>query len=131
MRSHPLILAVEDDEEIYEIYSELLASSGYSVIGASNGIEAVDTALEQLPDLIVLDMALPGRNGFDVARLLRADPRSRHIAILALTGFTQKCFVDQAREAGCDAFLPKPCPLNTLLAEVDRLLRQRAAAISA
>jgi CheY-like chemotaxis protein len=131
MRNTPLILAVEDDADIYEVYSELLASAGYSVIGASNGIEAVETALQHLPDLIVMDIALPGRNGFDVARMLRSDPRSRHIGILALTGFVQKSFVDLAREVGCDAFLPKPCALSTLLAEVDRLLRLRAPAISA
>jgi CheY-like chemotaxis protein len=131
MRSSPLILTVEDDEDTYELYSELLASEGYSVIGASNGIEAVESALVHLPDLIVMDLALPGRNGFEVARVLRSDPRSRHIAILALTGFVQKSFVDQARESGCDAFLPKPCPVNTLLAEVHRLLRRRAAMISA
>jgi CheY-like chemotaxis protein len=125
MRTTPLILVVEDDEDTYELYSECLASAGYSVVGASNGVEAVETALQHQPDLILMDVALPGRNGFEAAELLKSDPRSRHIPILALTGLVQNCFVDLARQVGCDAFLTKPCPISLMLAEVERLLRQR------
>jgi CheY-like chemotaxis protein len=128
MRSSPLILVVEDDEDTYELYSEFLASAGYSVVGANNGIEAVESALRHLPDLILMDVALPGRSGFEAAKLLKADRRSRHIAILALTGLVQNCFVDLAREVGCDAFLTKPCPLSRMMAEIERLLRLRAPA---
>ena len=128
MRTSPLILIVEDDEDTYELYSEFVASNGYSVVGASNGIEAVESALRYQPDLILMDIALPGRSGFDVARMLKNDPRSQHIAILALTGLVQNCFVDLAREVGCDAFLTKPCPLSKMLNEIERLLQLRAPA---
>jgi DNA-binding response OmpR family regulator len=123
MRDAPEILVCEDDEDTYELYSEVLASAGYSVIGANNGIEGVETALEHQPDLVIMDVALPGRSGLDAARLLKHDPRTEDTPILALSGLVQEVFVARATEAGCDAFLCKPCPLSRLLAEVERLLR--------
>ncbi len=126
MKNAPKILVVEDDEDTYELYSEILASAGYSVIGANNGIEAVTSALKLQPQLIVMDVALPGRNGLEAAKLLKSDRRSRHIPILALSGLVQSCFVDLARNVGCDAFLTKPCPVSKMLSEVERLLRERA-----
>ena len=120
-----MILVVEDDEDTYELYSEVLAAAGYSVIGANNGVEAVTAAIRDLPDLVVMDVALPGRNGLEAARLIKADQRSRHIPILALSGFVQNCFVQLAHEVGCNSFLSKPCPLAQLLKEVDRLLSSR------
>jgi len=131
MRDFPLVLIVEDDEDTYELYSEFLAAAGFSVIGAGDGDEAVSAALRHLPDLIVMDVALPGRSGFEVSRLLKTDPRSQSIAILVLTGLVQSRFADLARQAGCDAFLTKPCPLDRMLTEVRRLLRRESSAVSA
>src|SRR4051794_22564565 len=128
MRRTPIILVVEDDEDTYELYSEFLASAGYSVMGANNGVEAVESARQHRPDLIIMDVALPGRNGFEAARLLKSDVRTRDIAILCLTGLVQSRFVDLAREVGCDAFLTKPAPLALIGAEIERLLRLRAPA---
>jgi CheY-like chemotaxis protein len=127
MRGKHVILVVEDDEDTYELYSEFLASAGYSVMGASNGVEAVESAMRHQPDLIIMDVALPGRNGFEAAQLLKSDPRTRHIGILCLTGLVQSRFVDLARQVGCDAFLTKPCPLARMGAEIERLLHQRGA----
>jgi CheY-like chemotaxis protein len=125
MRRAPEILVCEDDEDTYELYSEILASAGYSVLGANNGIEAVDAAIHRLPDLIVMDVALPGRNGLEAARLLKSDQRTHDIPILALSGLVQNCFVDLAREVGCDAFLNKPCPMSKMLGEIEHLLRKK------
>src|SRR4051794_38897278 len=102
MTKTPLILLVEDDEDTYELYSEVLASAGYAVIGANNGVEAELSALRDLPSLVIMDVALPGRSGLEAARMLKNDPRTQHIPILAMSGFVQNAFVQLAHEVGCD-----------------------------
>jgi CheY-like chemotaxis protein len=129
MQSTPLILIAEDDEDTYELYSEFLASAGYSVIGASNGVEAVETAWSARPDLILMDVALPLRNGLDAARMLKSDARTRKTPILILSGFVQNCFGELTRQAGADTFLCKPCPLERLLAEIERLVAPRRESV--
>ena len=129
MESTPLILIAEDDEDTYELYSEFLASSGYSVIGACNGVEAVETAIRSRPDLVLMDVALPLRNGLDAAKMLKSEPRTRKIPILILSGFVQNCFNELTRQAGADAFLCKPCPLDRLLAEIERLVAPRRESV--
>ncbi|HZS41950.1 MAG TPA: response regulator [Polyangia bacterium] len=125
------ILIVEDDIDSYELYSDFLASCGYSVSGADNGVAAVEAALRSRPALIVMDAVLPGRSGFEAARLLKSDPRTGHIPILAITGLVQRRFLDEARAAGCDGVLGKPFPLDALAAEVQRLLGREGAHVSA
>lgn len=129
MESTPLILIAEDDEDTYELYSEFLASSGYSVIGACNGVEAVETAIRSRPDLVLMDVGLPLRNGLDAAKMLKSDPRTRRIPILILSGFVQNCFTELTRQAGADAFLNKPCPLERLLSEIERLVAPRRESV--
>jgi CheY-like chemotaxis protein len=118
----PVILLVDDDEETYNLYSDFLASSGFAVVGANDGEEAVRVAQRENPHLIVMDLGLPLLDGCEATRLLRSDPRTRHIPILAMTGYVQRHFIEMARQAGCDAFLCKPCPLDRLLAEARRLI---------
>jgi two-component system, cell cycle response regulator DivK len=119
------ILIVEDDVDSYELYSEFLASRGYSVSGADDGVAAVEAALDRRPALIVMDAVLPGRSGLEAARLLKADPRTRDIPILAITGLVQQRVLDEARAAGCDGVLAKPFALDALATEIDRLLAAR------
>jgi CheY-like chemotaxis protein len=116
----PLVLVVEDLEETYELVADLLAEAGFEVVGASNGIDAVDTAVRLLPDAIVMDLSLPLMGGCEAARLLKSDERTREIPILALTGHHN--FLETARAAGCDAFLTKPCPAPKLLEAIRRHL---------
>lgn len=117
-----LVLVVEDLEETYEMLTDLLAEAGFRVIGAGNGIDAVDTAVRLLPDVIIMDLSLPLMGGCEAARLLKSDARTSDIPILALTGHHN--FVQLARDAGCDAFLTKPCEPARLLAEIRKALRQ-------
>jgi len=115
-----LILVVEDAEEAYELVSDVLAEANFDVVGARNGIDAVDTAVKLLPDLILMDLSLPLMGGCEATRLLKSDARTSNIPIIALTGHHN--FAEMARQAGCDAFLTKPCPPDRLLDEVKRLL---------
>jgi CheY-like chemotaxis protein len=116
----PLVLVVEDAEDAYTLLTDLLAAARFRVVGAGNGIDAVDTAVRLLPDLIVMDLSLPLMGGCEAARLLKSDERTRDIPIIALTGHHN--FLATAREAGCDAFLTKPCPPDQLLGEIRRAL---------
>jgi CheY-like chemotaxis protein len=120
-RREPLILLVEDDEDSYNLYSDCLAMSGFSVIGASDGNEAIEIAIRLEPDLVIMDLGLPILDGCEATRRLRTNPRTRATPVLALTGFVQPYYIELARQAGCDAFLGKPCPVERLLYEARRL----------
>ncbi len=124
----PLVLVVEDFEELYELYSDFLAGAGYAVEGASNGVEAVNEALRLRPDLILMDLALPRLNGWDAIQQLRAHEQTRDVPVIALTGHVQGRYAELARQAGADSVLLKPCPLNQLLGEIERLLGHHAPA---
>src|SRR5690349_5013820 len=116
----PLVLVVEDAEDTFELLADVLAGSHYEVVGAENGIDAVDTAVKLLPDLILMDLSLPLMGGCEATRLLKSDERTRNIPIIALTGHHN--YAEMAHQAGCDAFLTKPCLPDALLAEVRRFL---------
>jgi len=118
----PVILLVEDQDDNYELYSELIALAGYRVVGVGDGLEAVEYAMRLLPDLILMDLGLPRIDGCEATRRLKRDERTRHIPVVALTGFVQPHQEDRAREAGCDAFLRKPCRGEQLLEVIERLL---------
>jgi DNA-binding response OmpR family regulator len=121
-----VLLVVEDFEELYELYSDFLAGAGFAVEGSSNGVEAVEEARRLVPDLIIMDLALPRMNGWEAIRLIKSADATRHIPIIALTGHVQTRFADLAREAGADSVLFKPCPLSELLRDIERLLRREA-----
>jgi CheY-like chemotaxis protein len=121
-RTEPLVLIADDNEANYELFSDFLAASRFAVVGASDGVEAVELAQQLLPDVIVMDFQLPLRDGCEAARLLKRDPRTRTIPILLLTGYVQEHFLEMGRQAGCDAYLLKPCLLDRMLAEIHRLL---------
>ena len=114
------VLLVEDSSECYELYSEVLAGAGYAVVGADNGDDAVRLALQMLPDLIIMDYELRGADGCAATERLKADPRTARIPVVMLTGRVRRQDLERARASGCDAFLEKPCSMDTLLEEVKR-----------
>ncbi|HEY5242343.1 MAG TPA: response regulator [Polyangiaceae bacterium] len=126
--SAELVLVVDDFEDNRVMYAEYLRHAGYRVIEAENGREAVDRAREALPDLVVMDLALPVMDGWQATRELKGDERTRVIPVIALTGHAMAGYSKGAREAGCDEFLTKPCLPKTLLERVRLLLARRAAA---
>ena len=118
----PLILVVDDYQDAREMYAEYLQYSGFRVAEARNGNEAVDQAFALKPDLILMDLSLPGMDGWEATRRLKADESTRHIPIVALTGHALAGASDGAKKAGCDSFVTKPCLPDDLVVEVRRML---------
>jgi CheY-like chemotaxis protein len=124
----PLILVVEDFDDAREMYRDYLEFSGYRVETARDGREAIDKAQALKPDLILMDLSLPGVDGWEATRLLKSDPVTRHLLIVALSAHALAAEGERAREAGCDGFIAKPCLPPDLVTEVERYLKLHADA---
>ena len=118
----PLVLVVEDYQDAREMYSAYLQFSGYRVAEATNGVEAIEQAQELMPDIILMDLALPKMDGWEATRRLKGDERTRNIPIVALTGHALAGHAEGARLAGCDSFVTKPCLPDALVTEIKRML---------
>jgi len=123
--SSPLVLVVEDDPETRHFYTEVLQRDGFVVEQAHNGHQALHKALEIAPDLILTDIAVPGIDGIELCRRLRADPRTHDIPVLAISGYGDRQYADRARIAGADRMLAKPCDASLIVVEARRLLLSR------
>ncbi|HEY3886550.1 MAG TPA: response regulator [Vicinamibacterales bacterium] len=130
-REQPLVLIVEDDRDGRRMFADWLEHAGFRVEQAHNGLQALERALDVVPDAILTDLNIPGIDGYELTRRLKADARTARVPILAVTGygpFTQ----DPARagRAGCDAILPKPCDpedVETTLKDLIQDARRRSA----
>ena len=120
----PLILVVDDYPDNREMYSAYLRFQGLEVMEAANGGEALAHAFERTPDLIVMDLSLPGVDGWQATRLLKADPRTKDVPVIAVTGHALVGAPEEAAAAGCDGFLTKPCLPEDLLSEIRRMLNR-------
>jgi two-component system cell cycle response regulator DivK len=118
----PLVLVVDDFEDNRAMYAEFLTCSGYRVEQASNGEEAVELTHRLMPDVVVMDLSLPVMDGWEAIRRLKSDQGTTRIPIIALTGHALAVHSRGALEAGCDAFLAKPCLPDKLLETVEELL---------
>jgi CheY-like chemotaxis protein len=118
----PLVLIVDDFADIRDAYTDFFVFRGYRVAGAGDGLQAIEQARELLPDLILMDLSLPGIDGWEAVRRLKADARTQHIRVVALTCHALADTRQTALDAGCDAFLAKPCLPQDVAAEVRRLL---------
>ncbi len=119
------ILVVDDEAPIREYESGLLAELGHEVLTASDGVEAVRIAREQQPDLLLLDIMMPEMSGIEVCQQLRADPRTRHIRIIVVSGLDSKRALEESIIAGADDFLAKPIHALELMVRVRSILRVR------
>jgi two-component system, cell cycle response regulator DivK len=122
-KATPLILIVDDFADNREMYTQFLEFSGFRVAEAQNGHEALDKAFELHPDLIVMDLSLPGLDGWEATRRLKADDRTRGIPVIALTGHALAGHSKGAMDAGCDAFITKPCLPERLMEEIKSMLK--------
>jgi CheY-like chemotaxis protein len=116
------ILIVDDYADAVEIWSIYLQSLGYRVSTAVDGLSAVTKAEQLIPDLIVLDLELPGLTGFEAAQRLRANASTAAIPLIAATGYSHARQLDRARQCGFDAVIVKPCDPDRLVFEIERLL---------
>jgi len=122
----PLVLIVEAEDSARELYAAELASAGFMVLEASDGATGIEKAFQFGPHAVVLDLILPGVDGFKVARRLRADDRTQDVALLALTALASQKFEQLALAAGCDAFLSKPVSAPALIGELLRQIARRS-----
>jgi CheY-like chemotaxis protein len=122
------VLVVEDDRATRQFYIDVLAAEGFQTHEAHNGFQAFDKALETRPDLVLTDIAVPGLDGIELCRRLRADPRTRSVRVLAVTGYDDRRYPDRAIEAGADRVLLKPLEAAVLIAEARRLVAREPAA---
>ncbi len=112
------VLVVEDQEDNMRIMNDTLASAGYQVIEAVTGIEGVAMAESHKPDLILMDVMLPGLDGYEATRRIKANAALRHIPVIAVTSYAMDGEESRAEEAGCDAYFSKPVSPRVLLAKV-------------
>ena len=120
------ILLVDDYPDAIEIWGLYLRSLGYEVFTAADGLQAVEMAERHLPDLVVLDLELPGITGFEAAVRLRSSPETAAIPLIAATGYSHVRQLDRARDCGFDSIVVKPCEPAALAAEIERLLSDPA-----
>jgi two-component system cell cycle response regulator DivK len=116
------ILVVEDEEDNRRIVRDLLTSVGYEIIEAVTGEEGVKAAETQLPDLILMDIQLPGLDGYGATRRNKANPALRHIPIIVVTSYALSGDDVKAFAAGCDAYVSKPFSPRALLAKIREYL---------
>ena len=121
------VLGVEDDPETRQLYTDALTRGGFGVDQAHNGHQALEKALESPPDLVVMDIAVPGIDGIELCRRLRSNDRTRNVPVLAVTGYEDRHYPDRVLTAGANHVLIKPCDADVLLSEARRLLDGRLA----
>jgi CheY-like chemotaxis protein len=124
----PKLLLIEDNELNRDALSRLLARQGYKVLAAQDGAEGLELALQERPDLILMDLGLPLIDGHEATRLLRGADATRRIPIIALTAHAMDSDRDAALAAGCDAFETKPVEIPRLVATIEALLARGAPA---
>jgi two-component system cell cycle response regulator DivK len=118
----PRVLLVDDYPDAREMYSEYLEFSGFDVVEAGNGMEALQRAVDTTPDIILMDLSLPVMDGWEATRRLKADQRTKAIPVVALTGHALAGISEGAKQAGCDAFVTKPCLPEDLVREIRKIL---------
>ncbi|HSP81657.1 MAG TPA: response regulator [Myxococcaceae bacterium] len=118
----PLVLIVDDYQDAREMYAEYLEFSGFRVVEARNGAEALEKARELGPAIILMDLSLPVMDGWEATRRLKEDASTRGIPVVALTGHALDGHSREAQDAGCDAYVTKPCLPDALVKEVQRVL---------
>ncbi len=121
----PLVLVVDDFADNRDMYARFLEFSGFRAAQAANGQEALEKAFAERPDLVVMDLSLPGLDGWEATRRLKADARTKDVPVVAVTGHALEGSRQSAEKAGCDGYIPKPCLPIDLVTEIKRVLENR------
>jgi len=116
------ILIVEDNELNMKLFRDLLEAQGYDILQTRDGMQALDLARKQRPDLIVMDIQLPQVSGLEVTKWIKADDDLKHIPVVAVTAFAMKGDEEKIREGGCEAYVAKPISVKDFLSTIERFL---------
>lgn len=125
-----VILVVDDNPTNLKLVSDVLAFEGHEVLKALDAEAAQVVLSDKIPDLILMDIALPGMDGLTLTRQLKADARTRQIRIVALTAFAMKGDKQKALDAGCDGYITKPIDTRALPGELASILAMKMAEFS-
>lgn len=120
--STKLVLIVEDNDLNMKLFRDLLVANGYRTMHTREGLEVQDLVKANKPDLIIMDIQLPEISGLEVTKILKADPASRDIPVIAVTAFAMKGDEEKIRAGGCDAYLSKPISVTEFVATAKRFL---------
>ena len=120
--SGPTILVAEDNDEQRSLYVAILNGAGYRVLEAGDGAQAVEVAQRELPNLVLMDVTMPGTSGWNAVRTLKEGTTTHHIPIIVVTGLASTWDRDASLAAGCDEYLAKPVPPIRLLEEVRKFV---------
>ncbi len=116
------VLLVEDNPHNRKIFSGMLTHAGFAVVEAEDGHQALAAVKGKLPDVILMDLSIPGVDGWEVTRRLKADVRTKPVPIIALTAHAMRGDEERARQAGCDHYLAKPISPKKVVEEVRKIL---------
>jgi two-component system, cell cycle response regulator DivK len=119
------ILIVEDNELNMKLFNDLLEAHGYKTIPTRSGVEAVSLARQHRPDLILMDIQLPGISGLEVTQKIKNDSDLRHIPVIAITAFAMKGDEEKILQGGCEAYLSKPISIVKFLETVRIYLKEQ------
>jgi excisionase family DNA binding protein len=117
------IMVVDDDKGVQRLLIKMFNNDHFEVLACSNGFEAGRLSISFRPSLIILDLYMPTINGFDVCHMIKNDPSTSHIKILAISGHPNEGNIKRVLKAGADAFLPKPLMKGLVLEQIERLLQ--------
>ena len=117
------ILIVEDNELNMKLFHDLLEAHNFKTLQTRDGNDALALAKEHHPDLILMDIQLPGVSGLEITRQIKADDEIKSIPIVAVTAFAMKGDEDRIRESGCEAYIAKPIHIDELISTVQRFIR--------
>jgi CheY-like chemotaxis protein len=119
----PTVLVVEDNEMNMQLVEYLLEEGGFQILKASSGEEALKLTNENVPDLILMDIHLPGMDGLSVVKRMKESDRTSRIPILALTAHAMRGDRDRFLQAGCDGYISKPIDVKTFVPSIQRYIR--------
>lgn len=124
MTTQRTILIADDNQQIRMLVKAALKSLGHELIEAVDGEKAIETAVERIPDLVLLDVTMPNLDGWEVLHFLRHRPTTAHIPVMMLTTAAQKVDLERGTELGCNDYLTKPFTPSDLRAHVERMLAE-------